>query len=114
MILKTSFYWTFNMLQWLPQEGENMIYYTGDIHGRPQGLQEYFEKHKPSADDILVILGDVGANFYMQAASSSATRPSQSLSSRKTFFRLSPSSLHKHFLPFEATTQFSEVTACLP
>lgn len=64
MILKTSFYWTFNMLQWLPQEGENMIYYTGDIHGRPQGLQEYFEKHKPSADDILVILGDVGANFY--------------------------------------------------
>ena len=41
-----------------------MIYYTGDIHGRPQGIQEYFEKHAQSQDDTLVILGDVGANYY--------------------------------------------------
>lgn len=41
-----------------------MIYYTGDIHGRPQGIQEYFEKHAHSQDDTLVILGDVGANYY--------------------------------------------------
>ncbi len=41
-----------------------MIYYTGDIHGRPQGIQAYFKKYAPSQDDTLVILGDVGANFY--------------------------------------------------
>lgn len=41
-----------------------MIYYTGDIHGQPKWIKAHFDLHRPGPDDILVILGDVGANFY--------------------------------------------------
>lgn len=40
-----------------------MIYYTGDIHGVPWKICQFCKKYKPTADDVIVILGDVGANF---------------------------------------------------
>lgn len=40
-----------------------MIYITGDIHGSPEPLYELFEKCHPTAEDIIVLLGDVGVNY---------------------------------------------------
>lgn len=41
-----------------------MIYYTGDIHGDKHGIVCFTERMKLTADDVIVILGDVGANYY--------------------------------------------------
>jgi len=41
-----------------------MIHYTGDIHGNPTDIVAYAEEHNLSKDDVLVLLGDVGANYY--------------------------------------------------
>lgn len=41
-----------------------MIYYTGDIHGSPWKILKFAKKLKITKDDTIVILGDVGANFY--------------------------------------------------
>ncbi len=41
-----------------------MVYFTGDIHGIPWGLKKFCAKVKPTAEDIIVILGDVGVNFH--------------------------------------------------
>lgn len=41
-----------------------MVYFTGDIHGIPWGIKKFCAKVKPTAEDIIVILGDVGVNFY--------------------------------------------------
>ena len=41
-----------------------MIYYTGDIHGSAFELQSLCRKMELTSDDIIVLLGDVGANYY--------------------------------------------------
>ncbi len=41
-----------------------MVYFTGDIHGIPWGVKKFCAKVKPTAEDIIIILGDVGANYY--------------------------------------------------
>ena len=41
-----------------------MIYYTGDIHGGKHEIVWFAERMKLTADDVIVILGDVGANYY--------------------------------------------------
>ena len=41
-----------------------MVYYTGDIHGNPDKIIEFSLMHKLTENDIIVILGDVGANYY--------------------------------------------------
>ena len=41
-----------------------MIYFSGDIHGSPWGIQTFCQKAGLTKDDILVLLGDVGANYY--------------------------------------------------
>ena len=41
-----------------------MIYYTGDIHGSAFELQSFCRKMELTSDDIIVLLGDVGANYY--------------------------------------------------
>lgn len=41
-----------------------MVYYTGDIHGRKQEIVELCEHFELTEDDVVVILGDVGANYY--------------------------------------------------
>lgn len=41
-----------------------MIYFTGDIHGVVDGVVNFVNKVHPSTDDVIVLLGDVGANYY--------------------------------------------------
>lgn len=41
-----------------------MIYFSGDIHGYPWDVKKFCKKYKLTQEDILVLLGDVGANYY--------------------------------------------------
>ena len=40
-----------------------MVYITGDIHGDIEPLYDLYDYHSPSSEDIVVLLGDVGANY---------------------------------------------------
>ena len=40
-----------------------MVYITGDIHGSIGPIYELFEKFHPTADDIIVLLGDAALNY---------------------------------------------------
>ena len=42
-----------------------MIYITGDTHGDYDDVFEFCYKHKTSNDDIMIILGDAGINYYL-------------------------------------------------
>lgn len=42
-----------------------MIYITGDIHGKPQRIVKFAKENHITKDDTIIILGDVGANYYM-------------------------------------------------
>ena len=44
-----------------------MIYYTGDIHGSPLQVVKFCKRFKLTATDTVVILGDVGANYCLDA-----------------------------------------------
>lgn len=41
-----------------------MVYYTGDIHGMPWDVVRFSKRFHLTEEDIIVILGDVGANYY--------------------------------------------------
>jgi len=41
-----------------------MVYYTGDIHGGKYEIVRLCKRMNLTSDDIVVILGDVGANYY--------------------------------------------------
>lgn len=41
-----------------------MIYITGDTHGHFDRIVEFCEKTGTSKDDIMIILGDAGINYY--------------------------------------------------
>ncbi len=41
-----------------------MVYYTGDIHGDISRVISFIENNKLTSEDILVLLGDVGLNYY--------------------------------------------------
>ena len=41
-----------------------MIYYTGDIHGSAKGIVAFAQHYELTESDTIVILGDVGANYY--------------------------------------------------
>lgn len=41
-----------------------MIYFSGDIHGFPWDLKKRCKKLGMTKEDILILLGDVGANYY--------------------------------------------------
>ena len=41
-----------------------MIYYTGDIHGSTLEIVTFCVRFQPTKDDTIVILGDVGANYF--------------------------------------------------
>ena len=41
-----------------------MIFFAGDIHGAVDGIAEFITKVHPTMEDIIVLLGDVGANYY--------------------------------------------------
>lgn len=42
-----------------------MVYITGDIHGNPENLIYRAQQLNVTKDDIIVLLGDVGANYYL-------------------------------------------------
>lgn len=41
-----------------------MVYITGDIHGEVARVREMVSKYNITPDDIIVLLGDVGVNYY--------------------------------------------------
>jgi len=41
-----------------------MIYYTGDTHGQPKKILDFIQRFKLTSDDVIVILGDAGFNYY--------------------------------------------------
>lgn len=41
-----------------------MVYYTGDIHGNAKGIAAFAQHYELTESDVIVILGDVGANYY--------------------------------------------------
>lgn len=41
-----------------------MVYFTGDIHGSPYNIIRFSKRAKIKRSDVIVILGDVGANYY--------------------------------------------------
>ena len=41
-----------------------MIYYTGDTHGQSDKILHFIRRFKLTPDDIIVILGDAGFNYY--------------------------------------------------
>ena len=41
-----------------------MVYITGDIHGEVYRVSEMIEKYEITPNDVIVILGDVGMNYY--------------------------------------------------
>ena len=41
-----------------------MVYITGDIHGEVSRVSEIVAKYEITPNDIIVILGDVGMNYY--------------------------------------------------
>ena len=38
---------------------------TGDLHGNPERLQFIHSKERLGTEDVIVVLGDVGANYYL-------------------------------------------------
>ena len=41
-----------------------MIYITGDKHGRFEPIEYFCDKFKTTKDDVLIVLGDLGVNYY--------------------------------------------------
>ena len=44
-----------------------MIYITGDIHGEVKRIKAFSEYYELNEDDIVIILGDVGVNYYLDS-----------------------------------------------
>ncbi|MBQ8891786.1 MAG: metallophosphoesterase [Bacilli bacterium] len=42
-----------------------MVYITGDVHRDFTRIYEFTKKHQTTKDDYLIILGDVGINYYL-------------------------------------------------
>ncbi|MBE6828420.1 MAG: metallophosphoesterase [Ruminococcaceae bacterium] len=40
-----------------------MVYFTGDIHGSPSKIKNFCKRYNLRKEDIVIILGDVGANY---------------------------------------------------
>ena len=47
------------------QVGETMIYLTGDTHGNFDRIKRFCEMNNTTKDDVLIILGDAGINYYL-------------------------------------------------
>lgn len=41
-----------------------MVYFTGDIYGAVDRVAAFINKAHPTPEDVIIILGDVGANYY--------------------------------------------------
>lgn len=42
-----------------------MIYLTGDTHGDFSRIEEFCEENETTKDDVLIILGDAGINYFL-------------------------------------------------
>jgi len=42
-----------------------IVYFTGDIHGSAHEIVRFCERHELAAVDTIVVLGDVGANYFL-------------------------------------------------
>ena len=42
-----------------------MIYLTGDTHGNFDRIRRFCELNNTTKDDVLIILGDAGINYYL-------------------------------------------------
>ena len=54
-----------------------MIYYTGDIHGNPREIIQFCSSEKLTEQDTLVLLGDVGANYFLDRRDTEMKRKSE-------------------------------------
>lgn len=43
-----------------------MIYITGDTHGYFKHIKSFCEENHTTKEDVLIILGDAGINYYGQ------------------------------------------------
>lgn len=41
-----------------------MVFFTGDIHGNDRNITRFVNRINPKRSDTIVLLGDVGANYY--------------------------------------------------
>ena len=41
-----------------------MVFFTGDLHGTVENIAAFAKKAHPGMEDVIVLLGDVGANYY--------------------------------------------------
>ena len=50
----------------LPRGNNNspVVLITGDLHGDFRRVQTFCSKYQTTVDDILIILGDAGINYY--------------------------------------------------
>lgn len=44
-----------------------MIYITGDTHGRFERIEDFCRDNNTTSDDIIIILGDLSMNYYLDA-----------------------------------------------
>ena len=45
-----------------------MLFLTGDIHGNVDRVKSFAEKHGLEENDIIILLGDVGVNYYLDSS----------------------------------------------
>jgi Icc-related predicted phosphoesterase len=65
MFLEKARFLAFFVIQFFNMKGSAiMVFLTGDIHGDPTRVIEFYKKSGFSDSDIIIILGDVGANYY--------------------------------------------------
>lgn len=62
-----------------------MIYFTGDIHGDLIDLQDRLSNLKLTPDDMVVILGDAGFNYYCNEKDNNLKEKAKSIISAKIF-----------------------------
>ena len=46
-----------------------MVYFTGDIHGAIDSIDQFNRKAHPTKDDVIVLLGDVGVREFSRFVS---------------------------------------------
>ena len=61
-----------------------MIYITGDTHGEFERFEKFCFENKVSRDDIMIILGDVGLNYWENSDDSDNKRYAENFG--MTFF----------------------------
>ena len=56
--------WNIYRIKIQKKEWYTLIFYTGDIHGQKFGIVNLSKKFNLTENDVIVILGDAGINYY--------------------------------------------------